>query len=366
MDINSICNTYRRQLYDANYSVETVSYYPDELKKFLDFVKNKGKEKIDEININDVIEYRNELSNSYKSTIVRKKMHAIKTWIRMIFELNPSDSHFADLYNKISAIRTVMVRKDDKGGYEPIPFEHFIKILEKASNFDIETKLFIYLLFTTGGRSQFYGIKIGEIDFENKVLNIFVKGEKEARIPLLNTVMNVLVEHIIKKYKDEFDKLINRGIDKNEAVKIVVSKHKNDFLFKNGRDVYSKKLSWKELKKNREANTINAERILKRVCENTKLWVCNSCNRYGNSSNKCDICGGKVKYVSYTPHQVRKALARYGEKFGLSLEGLQDLLAHSQIDTTKKYYRGQQDEKVRKELEGLEKLIEKLSGTNPY
>lgn len=355
------------------FSAETVYYYPIELEKFLNFVKKRGKDNIEDIDETDYIYYRNSLEdNGYDKRIVVKKMSAIKTWIRLMYERNPTNKHFADLYDKVSSVKLTLSKRKEEGGIEPIPFEHFIEILNTASKMDLHTKLFIYLLSTTGGRSQFYGIKLENIDLENKKINVIVKGNKYIEEPIVDVLVDVIVEYLKNRYIDEYNKIKEKLIKdgKNFDDKYIVSEylikmHYGDFLFMHGKDVYSEKLSYEKIKKNRRANTTNAERILRRVCETAGLWICRNCGKVGkkeNDSDRCNVCNKKVEFVYYTPHQIRKSIATYGHRLGLTLEGTSDLLGHSNIDITKRFYRGKQIEKVREELKGIEEIIRKFEG----
>jgi len=279
------------------------------------------------------------------------------------YERNPTNENFARLYEKIRLIKMTLSKKKGSRGFKPIPFEHFLEILKTASLGDLETKLFVYILATTGGRSQFYGLKLGNIDLENKMLKVFVKGEKYIEVPLIDIVEELIIQHIKMKYIKEYEKRKNKFVNEKEIVKDIIRMHKNDFLFKYGKDVYPDKVSWDRIKKNRRANTKNAERILRRICEKAGLWICINCGKVGagNGNNvRCDICNKKVEHVYYTPHQIRKSIATYGFDLGLSLEGTSDLLGHSSIEITKKFYRGKQVEKVREELKGMEDLLKKI------
>lgn len=355
------------------FSAETVYYYPIELEKFLEFVKSRGKKKIEDIDEVDYILYRNKLEDEgYSKKMVIKKMSAVKTWIRLNYERNPTDEHFARLHEKVNTVRMTLSKKGYNGGYKPIPLEHFLQILKTASIMDLETKLFIYILATTGGRSQFYGLKLGNIDLDNRLIKVFVKGEKYIEVPIIDMVAKLIIEHIKMKYLKEYNE-IKEKLEKNgEKVddeyivkKYLIKRHSNEFLFKYGKDVYSENLSWDRIKKNRRANTKNAERILRRVCDYAGLWVCKNCGKVGsgkseNNSVRCDVCNKKVEFVYYTPHQIRKAIATHGHKLGLSLEGTSDLLGHSNIDITKRFYRGKQIQKVREELKGIGELLNKI------
>lgn len=375
MNVAKICDGYRAMLDRFGFSAETVYYYPIELQKFLEFVKSRGKNKIEDIDEVDYILYRNKLEDAnYSKKMVIKKMSAVKTWIRLNYERNPTDTHFANLHEKVNSVRMSLSKKGYNGGYKPIPLEHFLQILKTASTMETETRLFIYILATTGGRSQFYGLTLGNIDLDNRLIKVFVKGEKYIEVPIIELVAHLIIEHLKMKYLSEFkeikEMLIKKGEDADDERIIkeyIINRHSNEFLFSHGKDVYSEKLSWERIKKNRRANTRNAERILKRVCEHAGLWICKNCGKVGvgkseDNKTRCDVCNKKVEFVHYTPHQIRKAIATHGYELGLSLEGTSDLLGHSNIGITKRFYRGKQTQKVREELRGIGDLLDKIEG----
>lgn len=325
------------------------NYYSYEVKKFLDFLKKKE----EDITINDVLDYRDYLENSgYGIGTIKKKLYTIRAWARLNFEVNRKEN-FKKLYEDMKLMKMTLKRVKKSSGYQPIPVEHFYAILSSAKYFDPETKFFIIFYATTGVRAGAYGIKFKNIDFDNKMIkNLIVKGSKSIDIPITNNLYNSLLELIKYKYSNEI-----MTCSEEELIRIA-KLHGEDFIFKHGKDGYNEKYSLDIQRRNRRNNSINAERLLAKICKKLGLWTCPTCGKNGiGNLKKCDFCNSKTVEKIYTPHQIRDSVAKYG---GLSLEGLMDLLGHSSVETTKKFYARQRPEMLREELKKYDELISNL------
>jgi len=75
-----------------------------------------------------------------------------------------------------------------------------------------EDYAFLMTLRYTGGRAQFYGLRVGDIDFEHMEIKAVVKGGKSATIPLHPTLGELLKEHLVSRgYQSKF--LFRQGHD---------------------------------------------------------------------------------------------------------------------------------------------------------
>ena len=309
MNIDDVCSEYQELLKKCGFSANTIYYYPLELKQFLEYINKPDVQSVSHI---DFLEYRNHLDDTCNSkALVIKKMSAVKKWFTLRFDLNPQDAVLELLYDKISSYR-LSIKKKPTGGYKAVPLEKFLKFLKTASMMDLESKLFVYLLTTTGGRSQFYGIELKNLNLKDGLIeNMVVKGGKTLPpIPLVPVVIELIKEHLDTRDYD------------------------SEFLFKNGRKTYVPNKPMLSVR-NMKNNTVNAERILKRISD-------------------------KARVKKITPHQIRKTIATHGHKLGLTLEGTSDLLGHENLDITKKHYRGTQTDKVADELTGINAMLKEL------
>ncbi len=197
-----------------------------------------------------------------------------------------------DLYTKVKALGSV--RKARSTGWKPLDLETVKRLLENATSEDC---VFLMTLLYSGGRAQFYGLRVEDLDFERGEITTVVKGGKVATIPLHPTLAAVLRDH-----------LAARG-------------YESAFLFRHGKDVGSRK--------GQRGNRQNAWRICKRV-----QWAAG----IGESIH---------------PHRFRKTLATWGKRAGLDPQHLQAILAHESVNITLDAY-------ARVELEDVKRSFAKF------
>ena len=315
-------NDFEKKLKMFQYSAHVIYYYPRELKKYLEFIGVEPEDADAEY----LIKYRDYLySKGLSNNTIRLKMNVIKTWYRFMYEDNPSDDKWRNR-RIISKSITLSVR-DRYGdhGYKPITLEQLRKLVRTAEQMstsnDCEAECFIKLLVFTGGRAQFYGIKVSDIDFDNKTISLLVKGKKMHTVPMVSELEEVIRRHLrIRNYK-------------------------SPFLFRNGKPSYVDGDA-ERTHKNMLSNLKNAERILQRVAVKAGL------SQYTKS-------GKLVKGVNIHPHRIRKTLAHEGGELGLDLETVSDILGHSDISITKRVYRGHLNKQTREKLERVDILGKK-------
>ncbi len=166
-----------------------------------------------------------------------------------------------------------------------------------------EDRVFLMTLLYTGGRAQFYGLMVGELDFSRGEITTDVKGGKVITIPLHPKLARVLKKH-----------LASRG-------------YPSRWLFRNGKDVSALR--------GQRANRQNAWRICKRVQRQAGIEE------------------------SVHPHRFRKTLAAYVRQTGLDPRFLQAILAHAHLSRTLEEY-------TQVELEDLKRQFARLDPINGY
>jgi integrase len=160
-------------------------------------------------------------------------------------------------------------------------------------------------LLYTGGRAQFYGLKVSDIDFEGMEINAIVKGGKPVKIPLHPTLADLLREHLAARA------------------------YQSEFIFRHGHDTATRK--------GQKANRQNAWRTCKRIQE----------------------AAGLVESVH--PHRFRKTLATLGKKLGMDPQFLQAILAHESVTMTLDRYAEVELEDVKREFAKLDLCAPQLS-----
>ena len=202
------------------------------------------------------------------------------------------DPELLDDYTKVKALGSV--RKASSRGWEPLELAMVRRLLETAKG---EDYVFLMTLLYTGGRAQFYGLRVEDVDLARGEIRAVVKGGKWATIPLHPVLSAVLRDH-----------LAARG-------------YESLFLFRHGKDV--------ETQRGQRANRQNAWRICKRVQR---------------------VAGIRE---SVHPHRFRKTLATWGKRMGLDPQFLQAILAHESVNITLDAY-------ARVELEDVKRAFAKF------
>src|SRR3989304_3366672 len=206
-------------------------------------------------------------------------------------------------------MRTVgLTRRVQQESWEPFSPEILRRIIRAARNYKDSRKAtrivepedypFLMTLLYTGGRAQFYGLRVDEIDFERMEITTSVKGGREVSIPLHPKLVAILKRHLATR------------------------KYKSEYLFRHGHDP--------ETRTGQKANRQNAWRACKRV----------------------QTAAGLVESVH--PHRFRKTMATLGKKLGLDPQFLQAILAHESVTMTLDRYSEVELDDVKREFAKLD------------
>ncbi len=227
--------------------------------------------------------------------ISRTTVRCYRSYLRTFYRLRAQASQhpaLLDVYHRVQAVGSV--RRARSVSWRPLDRATVRLLLGAARG---EDRVFLLTLLYTGGRAQFYGLRVGDVDFDRGEIGAVVKGGKWATIPLHPILAAVLRDH-----------LTTRG-------------YASPFLFRHGKDV--------ETLTGQRANRQNAWRICKRV-------------------QRAAGIGDSVH-----PHRFRKTLATWGKRMGLDPQFLQAILAHESVNITLDAY-------ARVELEDVKRAFAKL------
>ncbi len=212
--------------------------------------------------------------------ISRTTLRCYLRYITSFYRLRAQASHTAELLDGYMRVRAIGVGRPAKGQkWRPLDGEVVRRLLNAAKG---EDYLFLTTLLYTGGRAQFYGLRVDEVDFERGEITTVVKAGRTVTMPLHPDLARLLKEHLATR-------------DYNSL-----------FLFRNGRDL-STRLGQK-------SNRQNAWRICKRAQ---------------------DAAGIEE---SVHPHRFRKTLAASMRRAGLDPLFSQAILGHKRLRTTLNEY----------------------------
>ncbi len=218
------------------------------------------------------------------------------------------DSDGLEQYSRTKVIEGNVGRGAPSRAFEPFSSATLKRIVDAAGSYhqiqrcnrwiDSEDYAFIMTLLYTGGRAQFYGLRVDEVDFDRGEIRVRVKGGVPLVIPLHPELAEVLTEHLEKRRYTSF------------------------FLFRNGKDPTTLR--------GRDANQANAWTVCKRVQKAAGLTE------------------------SVHPHRFRKTLATMGRSLGMDLQHVQAILGHRSVLQTMSIYVRPDIEEVKRDFAQLD------------
>ncbi len=321
---------FKQRLIDYEYSSQVIYYYPQKLHAFLKFCKlyarNNDDEKYnnpDDAGISLLVKWRDHLlGKDLSKATINKRLAVIRTWYKFRFDDDPTSDRWRRRKNDAKDVCVRSRGKRSDSGYKAISIEQLRSLVSAAEDMstkdNCEIEAFIKTLVFTGGRAQFYGLLVDNIDWDDNTISLEVKGKKKHEITMVKELREVLKRHLDSR------------------------SYNSEYVFKYGKHPYVPS-DHRQERRNQQANGKNAERIVDRVAQKAGLTV------YDKNNNV-------KKGERITPHRIRDTIGEEGGKLGLSLEAVHDILGHEDISTTKAKYRGRQHEKAARELEEADLL----------
>jgi len=261
----------------------TIMDYTRFIKEFFNFVQEKfGITKVEDIQSKHMIEWMKELKNNgNSSSTINTKRWAICKLFVALNHYEPDNKIWLEKLTAFKHIKTI--GKVNKIQHEPLP-QKLLPIL-KESAWRLYEKwgitdyyAWFYMMLYTSCRSQFYGLKVSEVDLENGVIRTKVKGEQPREIPIHPELKKVLEWHL-----------------KNR-------KYKSKYLFYDGKSPYVPNDPKKE-KQNQNHNRKKSYELCKAIQREAGIkeeYVCKSCGKeFNRKTDRCDRCKGKVVKKGY-------------------------------------------------------------------
>jgi integrase/recombinase XerD len=255
----------------------TESYVQDTLKLITFFSDQNLNKKISNINNSDIREFIFQQSKLIKPSSQSRLISSLKNFfdyliVEKIITINPVDSiEYPKIATKIP--ETLSTNEIDQ----------LIAYLKKSKNNSLRNCAILEVLYSCGLRvSELINIKISDIFFDEFLIKILGKGNKERFVPMSKMVKNMIKDYI-----------------KIERFNIVSKKGNEDILFLNNR---GKRLS--------------------RVMIFTIL----------NIAKK----GLGIK-KKISPHVLRHSFATHLIENGADISSIQHMLGHTNITTTERY-----------------------------
>lgn len=259
--------------YEYNYSDLTIKGYDYEITKFLEFLDNNNLDykKVDSNIIRRYLKYLDE--QKYKKNSISKNLSALRSYYKFLNE------------EKIilnNPFKIISNPKKDKKLPDFLNYEEINKIFDSidiSTPLGLRNRCIIEILYDTGIRvNELVNLKMKDIDFVNKTINIYGKGKKER----------------IVYYGDYLKEILNKYI--NDSRKILLDKKNSEYLILNN----------------------NGEKITTRGVEYVVDKIVNeSCIKH-----------------KISPHVLRHTFATHMLNGGSDIKTIQQLLGHESLSTT--------------------------------
>ncbi len=264
--------------FERNLSYNSTESYVQDILKLINFFSDQNlNKKISNINNSDIREFIFQQSKLIKPSSQSRLISSLKNFfdyliVEKIITINPVDSiEYPKIATKIP--ETLSTNEIDQ----------LIAYLKKSKNNSLRNCAILEVLYSCGLRvSELINIKISDIFFDEFLIKILGKGNKERFVPMSKMVKNMIKDYI-----------------KIERFNIVSKKGNEDILFLNNR---GKKLS--------------------RVMIFTIL----------NIAKK----GLGIK-KKISPHVLRHSFATHLIENGADISSIQHMLGHTNITTTERY-----------------------------
>ncbi len=258
-------------------SPNSVYSYTYDLKKFSDFLSKENKDILTATQEDIVRFLKFEKTKKHNSSrTLARSLAAIRQFYNFI-----SDT-MGNIENPTVKIETPSVKKTLPDFLSIEEVTELFKSISENDIFELRDKTIFELLYSCGLRiSEAVELKMADIDFENRLLKVRGKGDKERIVPFGDEALRLL-------------KLYN-----SSSRPYIIGGRQSEFVF------ISKKAS--------KLNRKSVWRLLKGYVERTSI-------------NK-----------NITPHTLRHSYATHLIENGADLRSVQELLGHVDISTTQIY-----------------------------
>lgn len=177
--------------YEYNYSDLTINGYDYEITKFLDYLNDNHLD-YKKINLDMIRNYLKYLDSlRYKKNSISKNLSSLRSFYRFLTEEKVIlNNPFKNISNP----------KKDKKLPDFLNYEEINKLFDSADTttpLGLRNRCILELLYDTGIRvSELVNLKINDIEFDKKIINILGKGKKERIVYYGDYLQEVLDKYI--------------------------------------------------------------------------------------------------------------------------------------------------------------------------
>lgn len=269
------------------YSDHTVKNYQVDLDHFLKFLANREKStgetgiapELESIDFLVIREYLGRLYGRYKRTTIARKLSAIRSFF-----------YFLERKALVQSNPAADISSPKQGRYIPshLPVDEMFRLLEgpdRAKPLGLRDLAILEVLYSCGIRvSELSGLNMSSIDFDQRLVKVLGKGNKERIVPIGRKALEAIQEYVGATHP-----LRKKGQRDPQDEPLFIN-------FRGGR-----------------LTTRSIGRIVKKY------------------ASQCGLM------TQITPHSLRHTFATHLLDGGADLRSVQELLGHVSLSTTQKY-----------------------------
>ncbi len=185
--------------FEKKFSSNTISAYLRDLKSFQFFLSQQGDKISREINYSFIRQWIVHLSeNKFSKVSINRKIASLKSYFNFLVNIGELNSSPLKAHKNLKSSSKIVI---------PFSETEIEKVFEGFQFIDgnDRDKLIIELFYSTGiRRDELLNIKIINIDFDNHLIKIMGKRNKERIIPMLPKLSNSILNYISKYSPTEY------------------------------------------------------------------------------------------------------------------------------------------------------------------
>ena len=185
--------------HEKKFSSNTISAYLRDLKSFQFFLNQHGDKLSKEINYSFIRQWIVHLSeNKYSKVSINRKIASLKSYFNFLVNIGELNSSPLKAHKNLKSSSKIVI---------PFSETEIEKVFESFQFIEgnDRDKLIVELFYSTGmRREELLNIKIINIDFDNYLIKILGKRDKERIIPLLPKLSKSILNYISKYSPTEY------------------------------------------------------------------------------------------------------------------------------------------------------------------
>ncbi len=205
---------------EKNYSQETVRAYKNDLLQFKEYLVDREKVndflKVNYEKIRNFIGYL--LKYGYDKRSTARKLSAVKSFYKFLKNIKLIKK------NPTIGIKSPRLEKKIPVFLTEVQVKEILD-LQPPTKISFRDKAMLELLYASGLRvSELVNLKISDVDFENKILKVKGKGEKERIVPFGSYAFNALKKYLEERKDNSpylFVSRFNKKLSNRQIQKIV-------------------------------------------------------------------------------------------------------------------------------------------------